>query len=71
MLPNPVGVSWEIRTKRTMLDPFGILWLPLVMRGVCVLGGVSETSFRKDALLSGIDRYRASIVVVSNISVGS
>lgn len=54
-----------------MLDPFGILWSPLVMRGVCVLGGVGETSFSKDTLLSGIDRYRASIVVVSSISVRS
>jgi len=34
------------------------------MRGVCVLGGVSDKSFLKDTLLSGIDRYRASIICV-------
>jgi hypothetical protein len=53
------------------LDPF---WYPLVAFGdawrLCS-GGVGETSFRKDALLSGIDRYLASIVVVSSISVRS
>ena len=37
------------------------------MRGVCVLGGVGETSFVNDALPSGIDR--ASFVISSNISV--
>ena len=34
-------------------------------------GGVSETSFRKDALPSGIDRYLASSVDLSSVSMKS
>jgi hypothetical protein len=60
--------------NKNQKDYVGSFWYPLVAFGdawrLCS-GGVGETSFRKDALLSGIDRYLASIVVVSSISVRS
>lgn len=60
--------------NKNQKDYVGSFWSPLVAFGdawrLCS-GGVGETSFRKDTFLSGIDRYRASIVILSSISANS